>query len=115
VIYINELPYITKSETYLFADDTKIFRPISSHLDQKTLQEDLLAIKRWMEDWLFPLNESKCKLMHKGQQAAEYDYHLTNGSTPIAQFQEEKDLGVIVDNQLSFEQHIAKQVSKANI
>jgi hypothetical protein len=33
---------------------------------------------------------------------------------PITESQEEKDLGVYIDTKLSFDQHITKQVSKAN-
>ena len=42
VMYRNDLPDMVKSDVCLFADDTKIFRPIRNIEDQKTLQDDLL-------------------------------------------------------------------------
>ena len=41
VLYINDLPELTKSDTFLFADDIKIFRTITDKNDQGTLQDDL--------------------------------------------------------------------------
>jgi len=35
------LPDMIQSDVYLFADDTKIFRTITSDTDQAHLQEDL--------------------------------------------------------------------------
>lgn len=40
-ININDLPNVTNSPTFLFANDTKIFREIKHQEDLKTLQEDL--------------------------------------------------------------------------
>ena len=36
VIYINDLPECVEANTYLFADDTKIFREIKTEEDRKT-------------------------------------------------------------------------------
>ena len=41
VIYINDMPECVDSTTYLFADDTKIFREIKSPNDEEKLQNDL--------------------------------------------------------------------------
>ena len=41
VIYINDLPKCVEANTYLFADDTNIFRKIKTEEDRKHLQDDL--------------------------------------------------------------------------
>ena len=41
VIYINDLPECVEANTYLFADDTKVFREIKTEEDRKHLQDDL--------------------------------------------------------------------------
>ena len=45
-IYINDLT-TTRSNTFLFADDTKIFRQITNDNDHLILQEDLNALTEW--------------------------------------------------------------------
>ena len=46
VIYINDLPDALTSDTYLFADDTKILRMITTEQDSIKLQEDLESLRR---------------------------------------------------------------------
>ena len=41
VIYINDLPNKIKSDIYMFADDTKVFRTIETNDDQSILQDNL--------------------------------------------------------------------------
>ena len=45
IIYINDLPDVVDSETYLFADDTKILRLIKTAQDSVDLQEDLDSLQ----------------------------------------------------------------------
>ena len=56
VIYINDLPECISSNSYLFADDTKIFRQISSKEDAKHLQDDIDALDSWSKTWLFEIS-----------------------------------------------------------
>ena len=57
-------------------------------------------------------NSSKCKLMHLGRQNPNRDY--TMGATTLATTTSEKDLGVYVDTELTFEKHIETVVNQAN-
>ena len=45
VIYINDLPEVVKCGTYLFADDTKIFRQITTKQDALQLQSDINSLE----------------------------------------------------------------------
>jgi len=47
-----------------FADDTKIFREIQSSQDIARLQEDLVNLAAWSNDWQMLFNVEKCKVMH---------------------------------------------------
>ena len=51
-IYINELPNEIKSDIYMFADDTKVFRTIKTNDDQCILQDDLDELTAWATQWL---------------------------------------------------------------
>jgi hypothetical protein len=44
-IYINDLPDTVESDSYLFADDTKIFRIIKGEDDKEILQDDLTKLE----------------------------------------------------------------------
>ena len=62
VIFINDLPECVKSEVFLFADDTKLFREIVNISDIETLHTDLGELFKWIEKWL-PFNRDKCKAL----------------------------------------------------
>ena len=47
----------------MFADDTKIYRPMTSHEDTTILQNDLDCLQSWSAKWLLNFNLHKCKVM----------------------------------------------------
>ena len=51
VIYINDLPEVAKCGSYLFIDDTKIFRQITTKEDPLQLQSDINSLKQWSQKW----------------------------------------------------------------
>ena len=67
VIFINDLPNVAKSDTYLFADDTKIYNIISKKEDTEQLQNDLNKLSDWSDTWLLRFHPEKCKHMLIGK------------------------------------------------
>ena len=65
VIYIDDMPEIVdeKSEIFLFADDTKVFRRIESDADILQLQNDIDNLVKWSETWLLRCHPDKCVSM----------------------------------------------------
>jgi hypothetical protein len=116
VIYINDLPDEVSSTAKLFADDTKLYAPISSEQDCETIQQDLDILNRWSDEWLLRFNSSKCKLMHLGSKNPKHSYYMNQGgqATLITEITEEKDLGVTFDPSLKFSLHVNNIVSRAN-
>ena len=45
----------------IFADDRKIYIPVSSRVDQQKLQTDLLKLSYWCRLWLIEFSVQKCK------------------------------------------------------
>ena len=112
-IYVNDMPSVVSSKLFKFADDTKLYRTISSPLDIQTLQNDLDLLYNWSIDWLLRFNISKCKAMHIGRFTSDdYTYFINNQPLPTVEL--EKDLGVFVDDHLKFHDHTAAVVAKAN-
>jgi endonuclease/exonuclease/phosphatase family metal-dependent hydrolase len=115
VIFINDMPDMVNSICKLFADDTKIYRIISGPADCDALQEDLFKLSEWSDTWLLRFNVDKCKRMHLGYTNSKYEYKLSyTNANPVAETEEEKDLGVVVDPQLKFKKHISTITNKAN-
>ena len=116
VLYINDLPELTKSDTFTFADDIKIFRTITDKNDQGTLQDDLNTLEQWSKKWLLKCNPSKCKHMTIGNNnigEIKYSMTLNNSIYPLDTIENQNDLGVIIDTKLSFDDHIKQAVNKA--
>ena len=60
LIYINDLPDTLFSCIKLFADDTKLFRVVSTQQNRQALQNDLQRNMDWSEEWELAFNSDKC-------------------------------------------------------
>jgi len=116
IIYINDLPQSIDSDSKIFADDTKVYRNIDSSDDRTKLQNDINSLEAWSQKWQIEFNIDKCSVVHIGKDNAEYDYFMTinNVHKQLSNSDGEKDLGVLVDKKLNFNQHIEKTVNAAN-
>ena len=114
VLYINSLPdVVSGSEVYLFADDVKIFKSIVCVQDQITLQNDIDSMYEWTKDSLLVFNPQKCSSMTISKRKPENRCYEIN-SCRLRVTESERDLGVVVDNKLTFEEHIWSKIKKAN-
>ena len=115
LIYINDLPEVVKSDALLFADDTKIFRQVCSQNDALLLQADIDSLTRWSNKWLLKFNTDKCHVLSLGRfDNIRYTHRYSLYGEELEHVFDEKDLGVIVDMELSFEDHISAEIKKAN-
>ena len=65
MIFVNDIPFVVSSPTFMFADNMKIFHFVSSD-DHATLQNDLNVHHEWSVHWQLNFNISKCKHIHFG-------------------------------------------------
>jgi hypothetical protein len=100
VIYINDMPECVDSTTYLFTDDTKIFREIKSPNDEEKLQNDLDELQKWSDTWLLKFHPNKCKVLtvsnRKMAEKEASNYHLYDNEgkeVKMEQSDGEKDIG----------------------
>ena len=118
IIYINDLPSRVGSNALLFADDTKLYRPICTKMDQQLLQDDLYRLQSWSDHWLLRFHPKKCQVLSINPKD-QFPYHMLDESKKSVQFlshvSETRDLGVIIDSQLSFDGHITLKIKKANM
>jgi hypothetical protein len=99
-MYINNCTTNLKNPLMLYADDCKLLGLAEYNLNLSTMQEDLDRLSRWSSDWCLQFNALKCKVLHLGHNTPKLAYHL--GDAQLEAVSEEKDLGVIVDNELKF-------------
>ena len=76
------------------------------------LQNDLDMLADWSETWQLKFNASKCIVLHIGQHDTNYEYYL--GNIKLENTTMEKDLGVIMDGELKFHNHVAQAAKKAS-
>jgi hypothetical protein len=116
VIFINDLPEVTQSIAQMFADDTKVFRSMVTDDDRELLQEDIDQLAKWGNIWQLRFNADKCKVLHIGRNNPNNQYTMptADGRIELETTVLEKDLGVNVDPELKFSEHIERQVNKAD-
>ena len=112
VVFINDLPQEINSCTKLFADDTKIFRAIENAVDAEALQSDIDKLSKWAAKWQLPFNSDKCKVIHYGKNPLHYNYKMNDNILAVED--NEKDLGVMFQSNLSFRKHIRSITARAN-
>ena len=115
VIYINDLLDEVSSGGLMFADDTKIYRQITSREDALKLQSDIGKLEEWSKLWQLYFNYDKCHVLTMGKfENIQIAHRYTVYGNEMEHVFEEKDLGVTVDAELKFEEHIAIKVRTAN-
>ena len=100
---------------YLFTDGTKISQEMLSPENAQQLQKYIIALSKWSYTWLLEFNAEKCHVLTIGrlENITHTERYEIDGEELEHVF-EEKDLGVTVDYELTFEQHISHIVKKAN-
>ena len=116
-IFINDMPSAVTNRIKLYADDAKLYSAVRNTEDCLKLQEDLIRLEEWESMWQLRFHPNKCTLMRISKGHPEFDYYMrSNGPEPIKlkEVTCEKDLGVYIDNQLSYEHHVNDICKRAN-
>ena len=94
----------------LFADDCKLYGTVNRAIN--CMQTDLNNLEECSNKWQLPFNESKCKVLHFGHNNEKRDY--TTNDHRLEAIRLERDLRVIVDDELKFHMHTATATKKSN-
>ena len=101
----------------MFADDIKLFTRINSNLSSIELQRDLNEIEAWCKKNCIEINITKCKYMKfsrlKKDRFRNMEYVIAGEK--IVNVDRHKDLGVVMDSELTFAPHYDYIISKANM
>ena len=112
--FINDLPAHVHTNCLMFADDVKLYSRVDSSADVDSLQRELDALCRWSQSWSLKLNPAKCKVLTLTlRRTPTVGAYLING-VAIERLTEMRDLGVLLDEKLTFGSHVDNTVKKAN-
>ena len=119
ILFINDMPEVVDSNALLvlFADDAKLSREIAGPEDKDAEQEDIDSLEQWSHDNKCCFHPDKCHVLRIGEREMDLrdlfdSYHL--GDITLKSVHQERDLGVIIDQDLSFEPHLISKINKAN-
>ena len=115
LVYINDLPdAITSCNIFLFADDTKCCQSIKTLSDCSRLQHCVDVLQDWSIKWNLHFNDSKCMLVQFRKPCntiVSHSYKI--GDHTIATRDSHRDLGIILQYNLSWADHYDHICSKA--
>ena len=115
VYFINDLPDVCSVQTKIYADDTKAYTPMLTDENRNQLQLTIDRMFEWTQQWQLNFNQSKCQILHIGENNPKHEYYIgeDGNRTLLSTTSLEKDLGVLVDNELNFDNHILTMLLKS--
>ena len=112
--FINDLPDNVQADCVMFADDVKLYNRVDSVADVDFLRQQLDSLCRWSARWQLTLNPSKCKVLTLTLRRAPIVSMYSIGSVQLERVSVMRDLGVLLDEKLTFSEHVDATVRKAN-
>jgi hypothetical protein len=114
LVYINDLPDTLTSLARLFADDTAVYRKVTSLDDQTQLQQDLDRLAAWENSWDMQFHPGKCTTLPvtRRRTTLTYPYQL-HGET-LETVASTKYLGVTLQKDVSWDRHVDAITAKAS-
>lgn len=114
LLYMNDVNMCVNCSTLSYADDLKIYSPITDPKDAHLLQQQLEIFATWCKTNRMLLNVSKCSVISFCRKRSIIDYDYTLDNISLKRDTKIKDLGVLIDNKLTFKEHVSYIVSKAS-
>ena len=115
ITYINELAEVLGQYNVVvkfFADDLKIYAEMKTNLEANMFQGALDRLSTWAQDWQLQISITKCSIMQFGTNLIHRTFSLEGYALPCVTSC--KDLGIIVNNNLTPSSHIAAITVTAN-
>lgn len=115
IIYLNNIrTCFQHSKFLLYADDLKVYLQINSITDCQNLQEDLNRLVDYCNDNSLFLNLNKCKTITFTRNINQTKFLYTINDVPLCRVTVIRDLGVIFDSKLLFDEHIDSIINSSS-
>ena len=118
LVYINDIEKGIKSSIKFFADDTSLFSVVRDpNMSAEELNHDLKLISQWAYQWKMSFNPDPTKpaeeiIFSRKRQRPDHPPLFFN-DFEVKQVNDHKHLGLILDSQLTFANHINEKLKKA--
>ena len=118
LIYVNDIPDNLTSNVKLFADDVSLFSVVKDPIRSGAeLNNDLKIIQKWAYDWKMSFNPDPNKqateVLFSKKRSNVLHPDLEFNGLKIPRISSQKHLGMILDEKLSFNEHISVKLSIA--
>ena len=109
LIFISDIDKDIESIASMFADDTRVLGKIETINDVENLQFDLNKIYQWAEQNNMLFNNKKFELLRygKNEDLKNSTFYLSADNEVIEEKETLRDLGITVNNQGTFDDHIS--------
>ena len=120
IMYINDLStYLSDSKVSLYADDTALYTSSSSQIELVlNLRLEISVVDEWLKANRLTLNTKKTKYMIFGTRTLlehiPEDLNIRIANEKIERVNHMKYLGMILDEKLTFDEHINQTYTKAS-
>ena len=116
LVYINDIVEHVNSSVKLFADDTSMYLSLEDNLDRsRILNSDLRNIVNWSHSWKVDFNPSKTKLLTLTRKRQPDSLPLLFNGQTLVENQSHKHLGVVLQNDGKWDNHIESIIAKTRI
>ena len=111
---VNDFPLSVSCNTELFADDSVLYRKITTEDDCVKFQDDLLSAASWCDLWKVTLKSEKCKSLHVTKSKCPLVHQYVINDVNLSIVNRHKHLGIWIESSLGWDSHINYIVGKAN-
>jgi hypothetical protein len=93
-------------DTFDYADDRKLFLPVSVFQDCLKIQSDLIKLSEWCDRNSLLLNVGKCKTIKFARSRHPVKFLYMLGGTVLDRVSSINDFGVIIDEKMTFSEYV---------
>ena len=105
-----------KNHISLYADDTRLYGRVKNTNDVQDMQIDLESVYEWAEVNNMEFNADKFEFIRfgKNDELKNYTNYISSSGEQIQEKDNLRDLGIVMSNNLRFDEHIGTIVNKAS-